>query len=184
LAANGASGDHSASQAQFQSGSILTGIDLIAVAGLVGTEATNVGAGTVTDVTDLDLTALSALEVNIPSGASIPLGDLLALGAVNQFSQSADAGVSRAASGAVSNAGIVDTSGAGTFPASAELDLMALLPSTALLTQADLSLQAVTGVAALDAAAATAPATSCTDLSAPANCRGYNIAAAGLRCSA
>lgn len=177
MAASAAPGDHSEARSQFLSGSILTGIDLDSIVGLAGTEAINTGAGTVTDTTDLDVTALSALNVTIPSGASIPLGDLLALGAVNQFSQAQDAGVSRAASGAVSDAGIVDTSGTGTFPASASLDLMALLPSTPLLTEANLTLSGVTGVAALDAAQ-TPPAVACADISAPVDCRGYNIAGA------
>ena len=177
IGASAAPGDHSEARAQFLSGSILTGINLDSIAGLAGTEAINTGAGTVTDTTDLDLTALSLLNVTIPNGASIPLGDLLALGAVNQFSQAQDAGISRAASGAVSDAGIVDTSGTGEFPARASLDLMALLPSTPLLTEANLTLSGVTGVAALDAAQA-APAVACADLSAPVNCRGYNIAGA------
>ncbi|MGO2684088.1 MAG: choice-of-anchor G family protein, partial [Microbacterium sp.] len=177
-AAFAAPGDHSEARSQFLSGSVLTGIDLDSVAGLAGTEAVNEGSETVTDTTDLDLTALSALRVNIPSGVSVPLGDLLALGAVNQFSQAEDAGVSQAASGAVSDAGIVDTSGTGEFPASATLDLMALLPETPLLTEANLSLAGVTGVAALDASVDGGPAESCGDLSAPENCRDYTIAGA------
>ncbi|WP_217178590.1 choice-of-anchor G family protein [Streptomyces sp. AC495_CC817] len=176
-AASAAPGDHSEAQAQFLSGSILDGIDLASVVGLAGTEAINTGGATVTDTTDLDLAALSLLQVVIPSGVSIPLGDLLELGAVNQFSQAAAAGISRAGSGAVSDQGIVDTTGTGAFPASASLDLMSLLPSTPLLTEANVTLSGVTGVAAQDAAQG-ALATSCADLSAPVNCRGYNIVGA------
>ncbi|GAA1536047.1 choice-of-anchor G family protein [Microbacterium ginsengiterrae] len=177
-AAFAAPGDHSEARSQFLSGSILTGIDLDSVAGLAGTEAVNEGGPVVTDITDLDLTVLSALNVNIPGGVSIPLGQLLQLGAVNQYSAADDNGVSRAASGAVSNAGIIDTSGSGEFPASATLDLMALLPETPLLSTANLSLAGVTGVAALDASVDGGPADNCGDISAPENCLDYTIAGA------
>ncbi|MBO9625537.1 MAG: choice-of-anchor G family protein [Microbacterium sp.] len=175
--ASAAPGDHSVAQSQFLSGSILNGIDLATVAGLAGTEAINTGGATVTDTTDLDLTALGALQVFIPSGVSIPLGTLLELGAVNQFSQAQPTGISRAGTGAVSDQGVVDTTGTGAFPASTSLDLMSLLPSTPLLSKADVTLKGVTGVAAEDAALG-ALATACADLSAPVNCRGYNIASA------
>ncbi|WP_110589774.1 choice-of-anchor G family protein, partial [Microbacterium suaedae] len=178
--ASAAPGDESASSSQFVSGSLLDAIDLSSIAGVAGTEASNSGdPAPVIDTTDLDITALSAINVTIADGVSLPLGDLLALGAVNQYSEARDAGVSLAASGAVSDAGVVDTSGDGTFPADASLNLMALLPETAALDTASLTLGAVTGVAAFDAAQADL-ATACADLAAPDHCRDYQIASATI----
>ncbi|MGO2187069.1 MAG: choice-of-anchor G family protein, partial [Microbacterium gubbeenense] len=176
-----APGDQSNASAQFISGSLLDALDLSAIAGVAGTEANNAGvAEPVIDTTDLDVTALSAIQVEIDDGISLPLGDLLALGAVNQYSEARDAGVSLAASGAVSDAGVVDTSGSGDFPADASLNLMALLPENPALSSANLTLGAVTGVAALDAAQADGLAEDCTDLSAPVHCRDYQIADATI----
>ncbi|MGO2095822.1 MAG: choice-of-anchor G family protein [Candidatus Microbacterium stercoravium] len=176
-----APGDQSNASAQFISGSLLDALDLSAIAGVAGTEASNAGVSEpVIDTTDLDVTALSAIQVEIDDGISLPLGDLLALGAVNQYSEARDAGVSLAASGAVSDAGVVDTSGSGDFPADASLNLMALLPENPALSSASLTLGAVTGVAALDAAQADGLAEDCTDLSAPVHCRDYQIADATI----
>ncbi|MGA0568172.1 IPT/TIG domain-containing protein [Rathayibacter sp. KR2-224] len=180
LAAIASPGDSSTSSGTFLSGSLLSGIPLGDVAGLGGASATNPGNPTpVTDTSTLDLTALNAVTVSLPGGLDVPFGQLIQLGAVNQYAQASDGGVSRAASGAVGNDGAVDLSGSGTFPADATVDLTQLLGSQTALSAANLNAGAVTGVAALGGNGAS-PATSCTDISNPLNCRDYNIANAGL----
>jgi len=179
-------GDSSNATGQFLSGTLLTG-NLASIAGINGAQATYVdgttaGSSNVQTAT-LDVTALNTVNVDLGGGVSVPLGNLLHLGAVNQYAQASPDGVSRAASGAVSNDGAVDLSGNGGFPADATVDLTQLLGPTPALSAANLTLGAVTGVAALDAGAlqdGTPLATSCTDLSNPVHCRDYNIAGAHL----
>ncbi|QTV80241.1 choice-of-anchor G family protein [Microbacterium sp. NIBRBAC000506063] len=154
-AAFAAPGDESASSARFLSGSLLLdGVSLDNVAALAGVETSHDGTSPDPDTqtSSLDLTALNALNITIPGGLSVPLGDFLALGAVNQYSQSSDGGQSRAATGAVNDSGIVDTSGTGDYPADATLDLSGLLGESVTDVVADLeiSLRAVTAEASLD----------------------------------
>lgn len=185
-AANAATGDESRAAARFVSGS-LGGQDLDTVAAVKGVEAVNKGSKTpVTATNDLDVTVLNTIPVKVPGGITVPLGDVVRLGAVNQYAQAADAGVSRAAAGAVSDAGVVDTTGGTAFPADATVSLKPLLqaPLTSVVDDVSLQLQAITGVAALDAAKDKAPATTCTDLSAPTNCRDYQVAGGRLAMSA
>ncbi|MGN6130302.1 MAG: choice-of-anchor G family protein, partial [Nocardioidaceae bacterium] len=185
-AANAATGDESRAAARFVSGS-LGGQDLDTVAAVKGVEAVNKGSKTpVTATNDLDVTVLDTIPVKVPGGITVPLGDVVRLGAVNQYAQAADAGVSRAAAGAVSDAGVVDTTGGTAFPADATVSLKPLLqaPLTSVVDDVSLQLQAITGVAALDAAKDKAPATTCTDLSAPTNCRDYQVAGGRLAMSA
>ncbi|MDQ3157359.1 MAG: choice-of-anchor G family protein [Actinomycetota bacterium] len=152
---------------------------LDSIAELKGAKADN--DGSTSEVTDndntLDLTVLSAIPLTIPGGVTLPFKDLVTLGAVGQYAQAKNDGTSRAASGAVSDSGVVDTTGNGNFPASTTLHLSEgpLAPLTAL-ADVDLTTKAVTGVAALDAKKSGGPATTCTDLSAPDHCRDYNIA--------
>lgn len=190
--AEAAPGDEARSGGQFLSGTLLP-VDVDEqVVSLGGAEAQYVEQNPAqpadSQAVPLDVGALGAVRIQIPGGVvPVDLGTLLRLGAVNQYAEAGPSGVSRAASGAVSDAGAVDTSGAGEFPARARLDLMTLLAhvpgSDALLTDAGLTLGGVTGVAALDAGRlndGTAVATSCAELSAPEHCRGYSIAEATL----
>jgi hypothetical protein len=183
LTANAAAVDTSQASARFLSGTLLTSAGTLdALAALQGSLAANSGSGgTDTHTSSLDLTALGALEVQVPGGLDVPLLHFLKLGAVNQYAQASAAGVSRAGSGAVSDDGIVDVDGTGEFPANATIDLTDLLGSRAdgVLDTATIELGAVTGVAAHDAAQG-APATSCSELSAPGNCLDYNMASAAI----
>ncbi|PWD51788.1 hypothetical protein C8046_15180 [Serinibacter arcticus] len=175
--------DSSRASAQFLSGGILTGIDLDDVVGLGGSAAVNNGQSfDVVDAADLDLTALNLLGVSLPGGLDLPLGDVLQLGAVNQYAEASDLGVSRAASGAVSDDGAVSVSGGDGFPASAGLRLQPLLgPLSSTIGDLQLDLEAVTGVASLDASQVGDPAEECTDLSDPTHCLDYSIAGGELR---
>ncbi|HVX07592.1 IPT/TIG domain-containing protein [Humibacter sp.] len=180
LAAVASPGDSSTASGTFVSGTLFTGIPLDSVAGAEGVSASNPGnPDPVTETGTLDVTALSAIQVSLPNGLDIPFGQFMQLGAVNQYAQASDAGVSRAASGAVGNDGAVDVDGSGAFPADATVDLTKLLGSQTALSAANLHVGAVSGVAALSGDGA-APATSCADISDPVNCRDYNVANAGL----
>ena len=184
LAAFASTGDSSNASARFLSGTLVTSAGTLdSIADLEGVTATNSGSPTAdTESGSLDLTALSAVTVDLPSGVDVPLGRLLQLGAVNQFAQASDAGVSRSASGAVDDSGAVSVSGSGDFPASASLDLVSLLgtPANGVLSTGSLNLGAVTGVAADDEPLGPPLATTCADLSNPSNCRDYNVASADL----
>lgn len=171
------------SAARFLSGSVpLAGVNLDQVAALAGTHAASqTGSAAQTSTSPLTLSALGAQLIDLPSGVHLPLSSFLALGAVNQYSQASPAGTARSAAGAVANSGAVDTSPSATFPADASLDLVGLLglPATGILSTAKLTLGGVTAVAATSAGHST-PATSCSTLSAPVNCRDYTIARGGL----
>ncbi len=172
--------------ARFLSGTI-GGTDLDTVVAVKGVRADNKGSkDPVTATNDLDITALSAIPLKVPGGLTVPLGDVVKLGAVNQYAQAADKGVSRAAAGAVSDAGIIDTTGGSAFPADATLSLTPLLqaPLTSVVDDVTVQLQAITGVAAADASAKSAPAKRCADITDPKNCRDYQIAGGRLNLSA
>ncbi len=182
--ANASPSDSSNAAARFLSGTLATSAGTLdSVVALNGVSATNNGDATPdTQSNALDATALSAINVSLPSGVQLPLGDFIALGAANQFAQASDNGVSRAASGAVDDNGVVDVSGTGEFPSSATIDIRSLLdtgdvPNTVLDT-ASVSTQGVTGVAALTAGGT--PAVDCANLSSPTTCRDYTVADATL----
>ncbi len=185
-AAAAATGDASTSSATFLSGSLLLdAVALDSVAALDGVESSNAGSPSAdTDTGGLDVTVLNTTTVSIPGGPTLgTLPTVLQVGLANQYSQASDDGVSRAASGAVSDTGVVDTGGSGGFPSGATLTLTPLLgaaPFTGALDHLRVEVSAITGVAALDAAAGVAPSSTCTDLSAPTNCRDYNLAAAKI----
>ncbi|MFK4791795.1 IPT/TIG domain-containing protein [Microbacterium sp. ZW T5_56] len=189
-------GDRAVSSSQFLSGSLLSAIDITSIAGLGGAVAENNGVATVdTDAVGLDVSLLSAIRLGIADGLELPFGDIFEVGAVNQYAEASNRGVSRAASGAVSNNGAVDIGGnTGGFPSNASIKLGGLLtavsgPLTGTVTDVRVDLQALTGVAALDAGAPGAIATNCgpdklTALSAPVHCRDYSIAGGKLLVSA
>ncbi|WP_218220853.1 DUF3693 domain-containing protein [Nesterenkonia sp. Act20] len=79
--AQAAPGDESRASAQFLGGSVLSGIDLSSIAGLAGVEAENFGTPEPEiSSTDLDVTALSAIQVVVSDGVSVPLGGPVAAG--------------------------------------------------------------------------------------------------------
>jgi hypothetical protein len=149
-----APGDESRSSARFLTGSLLLGgTPLDDVVALQGVATANDGeqAAPVTSTGSVDLTALNALTVSVPGGVTVPLSGFLSLGAVNQFSQSNSDGSSRAATGAVSDGGVVDTTGAGAYPANASLNLQGLLGPTVtgVVGDLDVALGAITSEVSL-----------------------------------
>ncbi|WP_158292613.1 IPT/TIG domain-containing protein [Serinibacter arcticus] len=179
-------GDSSNASAQFLSGSLLSAVPVGSVAGLGGASASNAGSpDTDVDRVGLDVTALSAINVQVPGGVGLlPLGQVLVLGAVNQYAEASDLGVSRAASGAVSDDGAVSVGGGGDFPASAGLRLQPLLGGlSTVVGDLQIDLEAITGVAALDDAVGTAPVAECDSLADPEHCLDYSIAGGELRAS-
>ena len=169
------------SASQFISGTLLTG-DLSGIAGIGGASAQYVNGVTpgtnVVDAVGLDVTALGTTLVSINS-ISLPLGDFLQLGAVNQYAQASIDGASRAFDGAVSDGGVVSIGGSTDFPADAVIDLMQVLPATPLLTQADLTLGAIIGAAQWSASVGNTLATT-TDVTNPVQGLTYNIGGATL----
>ena len=166
---------------QFISGTLLTG-DLSPIAGIGGVTAQYINGVTpgtnVVNTTNLDVNALGLAPVVINS-ITLPLGDFLQLGAINQYAQASIDGASRAFDGAVSDGGVVSIGGSTDFPADATLNLMQLLPATPILTQADLSLGAIIGAAQWSASVGNTLATT-TDVTNPVQGRTYNIAGATL----
>jgi len=135
LPANAEVGEESHSDATFLDATLLTG-DLGAVAGIEGAHADYVDTPAIppSDVDDanLDTTALSALTLPLPD-LQVGVGDLLQLGAVQQYAQADPNGAS------TSNTGTADLG----------LDLMALLPDNPAVTSAGLNLGAVGSEATL-----------------------------------
>ncbi|HEV7204142.1 MAG TPA: choice-of-anchor G family protein [Jatrophihabitans sp.] len=173
----------STASARFLGGSLLlnsTALDSVPVLG--GVSASNSGGATQTSTSSPDVSSLTGSTATIPGGSGLTFGQFAQLGAVNQYAAAADLGVSRAGAGAISNAGVVDLNGSGGFPADASLDVAGLLGPVAsgVLSTARLRLDAITAVVAADAALAGAPATTCTNISAPVHCRDYTIAGARL----
>ena len=167
--------------AQFLSGTLLDG-NLSGIAGIAGVSAQFInGSSTPPSVTNygtLDVTALGTTLVNV-GGVSIPLDQFLQLGAVNQYAQASVNGASRSFAGAVSNAGVVSIGGSTQFPSNAKLDLMKVIGSSPLLTQADLSVGAIIGADQWSAALGSTIANT-TDVTNPLQGRAYNIADLGL----
>ncbi len=86
----------SEAKAQFLSGSLLSSIDLSSILGLEGSSTSFTDGQTVLDDIDrskLDLTALSLVHLDLGGGISIPFGDLIELGLINQYAESSGNGV-------------------------------------------------------------------------------------------
>jgi hypothetical protein len=136
--------DHAESYAkgQFLSGTIL-GSDLAALVKAQYAEAHNDGTqGDQTSKDPLKVTALNAVTVGDGQQAQLPLGDFVQLGAISQFAQAKDDGVSLGASGAVTDdGGIAAGSGGSTPTGNATFDLSRLLDSQFASTITDLGLQ-------------------------------------------
>lgn len=155
-AANAADGDQSQAEARFLGGSLLVGsLSLDDVVELASALATNSGNPTpVIDAENLNLSVLQMLGVQIPGGITLDaLPDLVELGASAEYAEADDAGVSRAATGAVSDSGVVDLNGSSDYPSTAKLHLSGVLGSAITSTIADLNVElgAVSAEAALNA---------------------------------
>ncbi|MCL3818212.1 choice-of-anchor G family protein [Aeromicrobium wangtongii] len=134
-----------------------------------------------------DSSTLTALDAITVPGLNLNLAQLLGAGAggleagaVKQYASATKDGVSRAASGAVTNTGGVNLGSGTGFPAAAVIDLNKVVDLSALVTQARLSIGAVSAVAAADAKASGDLAATCANLADPSQCRDYNIAGVTL----
>jgi hypothetical protein len=166
------------SAAQFLSGTLLNG-DLSQIGGIGGVTAQFITGTTPppnsVSTNPLDITALGQTVVSANSSTlSLPLSNLLQLGAANQYAEADPNGVSEAYSGAVSNGGIVSIGGSTDFPSSATINLLPLIPANAPISQADISIGAITGAAQWDASLGNTM-TPNVDVTAPAQGLGYNL---------
>ncbi|MFF0911622.1 choice-of-anchor G family protein, partial [Microbacterium enclense] len=155
-AAHAAPGDQSAATGTFLGGSILSLVDLGAVAEIDGAAATNDGTQpTVTDYNTLDLAALGTVNVTAPGGIQVPV-DLGSLGVVGQYAQADPDGSSVGASGAIGSGGVIGTGAPATGPLSISLGgaVDALGLGTAVtdeILDVDLTLEAVSARASQEA---------------------------------
>ncbi|MFZ8758405.1 choice-of-anchor G family protein, partial [Microbacterium sp. HMH0099] len=155
-AAHAAPGDQSAATGTFLGGSILSLVDLGAVAEIDGAAATNDGTQpTVTDYNTLDLTALGTVNVTATGGIQIPV-DLGSLGVVGQYAQADPDGSSVGASGAVGSGGVIGTGAPAIGPLSISLGdavgALGLGPAvTDEILDVDLTLEAVSARASQEA---------------------------------
>ncbi|WP_035812285.1 choice-of-anchor G family protein [Jiangella gansuensis] len=139
--ASAAEGDESRAAARFLDGEVL-GVDLDTVAELAGVEVENLGTPEpVTEANPVDLTALEAINLQIPGGVQLPLSDVLQLGAVNQWASAEDGGTSHAATGAVADNGGIGTGVEAGFPGNATFDLTDLVGGALTDLIADLELE-------------------------------------------
>ena len=135
-------------EGRFLSGTLL-GADLDRLLAVAGAEAFNNGTQSTQTVRDpLAVTALDAVTVGSGQSVQLPLGEVLQLGAVAQYAEAAQDGVSVAASGAVSDDGGIGVGSDGGTPfGTTTFDLDGLLGSGYTDALADLKL-AVAAVAA------------------------------------
>jgi hypothetical protein len=130
LSASADSAPVSFGSGQFLSGSI-GGVNLAQLAAIEAASAQNNGSQTTQVSRDpLGVSALGTTRINQPAGIQLNLGQIIDLGAVNQYAQASKDGSSMAASGAVSNDGGIGVGKVGTAPnGSATVDLNSLLGS-------------------------------------------------------
>ncbi|GAA4187331.1 hypothetical protein GCM10022288_12170 [Gryllotalpicola kribbensis] len=162
--AQAAPGDTSNAAAQVLGGSLLSAIDTDSVVGLGGSTA-GYPSEPGPNSAGLDPSLLSAVDVNLGS-VTLPLGDLIQLGAVTQFSQAEAGGTSNANSGVAESAGGLTVGNAQTTtPTAALIDLGPLLADAGLSSAID---QASVSVGAVSADASITDATTLD--------RSYNVA--------
>ena len=119
--------------ASFASGQFLAGtvggVNLAKLAAIEAASATNNGSQTMQVSRDpLGVSALGATVINEPAGIQLNLGQIVDLGAANQYAQASQAGSSMGASGAINNDGGIGVGQIGPEPAgSATVDLDSLL---------------------------------------------------------
>jgi len=91
---------------RFLSGQIGT-TSLDTLVALNGESAVNTGGATVTKQHSLSASLLGQQLLNLPNGIQLPGGDVLTLGAVNQYAQADPNGSAQGASGAITNSGAI-----------------------------------------------------------------------------
>ncbi|MGW9178792.1 IPT/TIG domain-containing protein [Agromyces sp. NPDC055658] len=129
ISAQAAPGDTSYAEGQFLSGTLLDFVDLSAVAGIDGETASSDGVTPETNSTNLDLSALSVLSIDIGGGVQVPL-NFTEAGVVGQYASAAIDGSSIGASGLISDSGAIGTGvtpAPGVAPGPMSLDLAQLL---------------------------------------------------------
>ncbi|MFF2389696.1 IPT/TIG domain-containing protein [Agromyces sp. NPDC058104] len=140
ISAQAAPGDQSYAEGQFLSGSLIDLVDLSTVIGIDGETAESDGVTPETNSTNLDLSALSVLNIDIGGGVQIPLSFTDA-GVVGQFASAAIDGSSIGASGLISDSGAIGTGvtpAPGVAPGPMSLDLANLLGDEFATTISDL----------------------------------------------
>ena len=113
---------------QFLSGSI-GGVNLARLAAIEAASAQNNGSQAMQVSRDpLGVSALGTTLINQPAGIQLNLGQIIDLGAANQYAQASKDGTSMAASGAISNDGGIGVGKVGPAPTgSTKVDLDSLL---------------------------------------------------------
>jgi len=91
---------------RFLSGQLGT-TSLDTLVALNGESAVNTGGATVTKQHSLSASLLGQQLLNLPNGVQLPGGDVLTLGAVNQYAQANPNGSAQGASGAITNSGAI-----------------------------------------------------------------------------
>jgi hypothetical protein len=113
----------SQSAGTFLSGN-LAGTDLSTVAAIEGETAQSTGGRDVTRWNSLNVSALDgAVKLPLTNALALPGGNVVTLGAVQQYAQALANGGAHAASGAVSNSGGISVGGSDAPPANATIDL-------------------------------------------------------------
>jgi hypothetical protein len=127
-----APGDTANATGQFLSGNLFA-LPLSAVIDLGGSSASNDGTqGLVVDSDDIDLTALNAVNVQIPGGIQLPL-DIAQVGVVSQYAAANEEGASLGASGAVGDQGQIGVDAVpGQVPGDLNLSLSGVVGSLGL----------------------------------------------------
>ncbi|GAA1778304.1 hypothetical protein GCM10009748_08580 [Agromyces lapidis] len=142
VSAQAAPGDESYAEGQFLSGSLLDLIDLSSIIGIDGETASSDGVTPETNSTNLDLTALGLLNIDIGGGLQIPL-DFADAGVVGQYASAQIDGSSIGASGLISDSGAIGTGvtpAPGVAPGPMSVDLADLLGAEFAGTVSDLDL--------------------------------------------
>lgn len=153
LSASAAELPVSYAEAQFLSGTLL-GVDLDTVVAVQGAEASNDGTQpTQTSKDPLSAEVLQTVEVEAAPAPQIDLGGVLQIGPVGQYAEAESNGSSFAATGAVTDDGVVGVGGdTSTPPADASLDLESMVGAefASTLTDLDLVLSAISAQAQAD----------------------------------
>lgn len=93
-------------EARLIDGKVL-GINLDQIAALEDASVRNTGGGTVTKSHPLTAAVLKKINISVPGGIKISLGDLITGGALGQYAEARNTGAATAAAGAVSDSGAV-----------------------------------------------------------------------------
>jgi len=107
---------------RFLSGQLGT-TSLDTLVALNGESAVNTGGATVTKQHSLSASLLGQQLLNLPNGVQLPGGDVLTLGAVNQYAQANPNGSAQGASGAITNSGAIGFGNGGAPQSNATLVL-------------------------------------------------------------